>query len=174
MRSRSRNRRRRKGVRVAGQPEKGPVRGGMKSGLLRVLPEGSEAQIHAAALDVLETVGLADAPESARNLVTEAGGHVNEAGRLCFPRALVEDTIAKANRSFVICGQDPRHDIEPHGTRVYFGTGGGTINIVDPKTRRYAAKQDWSLITTSSAWRCVRFQVSRSTVTKSPSRWSKA
>jgi len=110
----------------------------MRSGLLRVLPEGSEAQIHAAALDVLENVGLAEAPESALELVTGAGGFVNQAGRLCFPRALVEDTIANANRSFVICGQDARHDIEPHGTNVYFGTGGGTIHIVDPITGQYS------------------------------------
>lgn len=134
MHSRSRGRRQSK----TGQPQKGPVKPGMKSGMLRVLPQGSEAQIHAAALDVLETVGLSEAPESAARLVTDAGGHLNEASRLCFPRGLVEDTIANANRSFVMCGQDPKHDIEPHGSRVYFGTGGGTINIVDPKTGAYS------------------------------------
>lgn len=108
MNSPHRGRRQRK----TGQPEQGPVTPGMKSGLLRVLPDGSEAEIHAAALDVLENVGLAEAPESTVELITGAGGFLSDTGRLCFPRGLVEDMIAKANRSFVMCGQDPRHDMD--------------------------------------------------------------
>jgi len=138
MKKQSRGRRGRKGTRVAGQAETSPVRGGMNSGLIRVLPEGSEAQIHAAALDVLENIGLAEAPQNILEIVIPAGGYLNDAGRLCFPRGLVEDTIANANRSFVICGQDPRHDIELSGSRVYFGTGGGTISTVDPQTGEYS------------------------------------
>jgi trimethylamine:corrinoid methyltransferase-like protein len=36
---------------------------------------------------------------------------------LLFPRALVEDTIAKAARHFVLHGQHPRNDLEPWGRR---------------------------------------------------------
>ena len=125
-------------TRDASPPPNGPVRPGMSSGLLRVLPEGAEARIHQAALQVLEEIGMAQAPPSAVEMITAAGGWMTDAGRLCFPPGLVEDTVAKANRNFTICGQDPKHDIEPQGSRTYFGTGGGTITKVDPITRQYS------------------------------------
>ena len=57
-----------------------------------------------------------------------------------FPRALIEDTIANANRDFVLYGQDPKHDIHPSGDQVYFGTVGAAVEIVDPITREYRGK----------------------------------
>ena len=89
-------------------------------------------------MQVLEEIGMGEAPQSAIELITAAGGWLTDGGRLCFPRGLIEDTVAKANREFRICGQDPKHDIEPQGSRTYFGTGGGTITKVDPITRQYS------------------------------------
>ncbi|HCV21286.1 MAG TPA: methyltransferase, partial [Gammaproteobacteria bacterium] len=68
--------------------------------------------IHQATLETLATIGLADAPPSCSQLVTGAGGTVTGDGRLLFPRALVEDTVALAARNIVLHGQDPRHDME--------------------------------------------------------------
>ena len=68
--------------------------------------------------------------------VTAKGGFVKD-GRLMFPRALVEDTIASANRDFTLCGQDPAHDIHPKGDKVHFGTAGAAVHIVDPFTGDY-------------------------------------
>ena len=42
--------------------------------------------------------------------MTKAGAKLTDKGRLIFPRALVEDTLAKCARNFVLHGQDPRHD----------------------------------------------------------------
>ena len=64
------------------------------------------------------------------------GGIHGDDGRLRFPRALVEDTIARATRRFALHGQDPRHDMEPWGKNVYFGTAGAAVHIVDPDHRR--------------------------------------
>ena len=58
-------------------------------------------------------------------------------GRLLFPRALVEDTVANAARDFVLHGQNPRHDMELSGNKVYFGTAGAAVHMVDPRTREY-------------------------------------
>jgi trimethylamine--corrinoid protein Co-methyltransferase len=69
--------------------------------------------------------------------MTKAGAQLNSAGRLIFPRALVEDTVAGAARHFVLHGQDPKHDMEPWGSRVYFGTAGAAVHIVDAKTGVY-------------------------------------
>jgi trimethylamine--corrinoid protein Co-methyltransferase len=38
--------------------------------------------------------------------MTKAGAKMTPAGRLIFPRALVEDTVARAARRFVLHGQD--------------------------------------------------------------------
>ncbi|NMM44217.1 trimethylamine methyltransferase family protein [Rhodospirillaceae bacterium KN72] len=114
-----------------------PVRPGMEGGHYQVLNETDILRIHTAALEILETVGLADAIPTCIEAVTARGGFLNEYGRLCIPRALVEDTLAIAARKFVLHGQDPRHDMEPWGKKVYFGTAGAAVHIVDPVTRKY-------------------------------------
>ena len=77
---------------------------------------------------MLEQVGFADAIPSCIEMTTANGAFINEHGRLCFPRALVEDTIAKAARRFPLVGQDPKHDMEPFGKKVYFGTAGAAVS----------------------------------------------
>ena len=111
-----------------------PVRPGMESGRYRPLSQNDIEQIHRTALRLLAEVGLADAPESGVEILTRAGCTMTDQGRLLFPAALVEDTLAKAARHFVLHGQDPKHDLEPWGKRSYFGTAGAAVNIVDPRT----------------------------------------
>ena len=113
------------------------VRPGMTGGLYRPLREGDLERIHGAALDVLEQVGFSDPIPSCVKLVTAAGGKLNDAGRLLFPRALVEDTLAKAGRGFPLHAFDPKRDLEPTGKRVHFGTAGAAVHIVDPQTGAY-------------------------------------
>lgn len=114
-----------------------PVWPGMIGGRYRPLEEAEVLKIHRAALDILETVGLSDAPPSGVELLTAAGCRLSDQGRLLFPRALVEDTIAKAGRHFTLFGQDPKHDLEPWGKKVYFGTAGAAVYMVDAFTGEY-------------------------------------
>ncbi len=108
-----------------------PVRPGMSGGRYRPLSETDIAAIHATALRLLSEVGFADAPDTGVELLTRAGCTLNDRGRLLFPQSLVEDTLAKAARRFPLFAQDPRHDLEPWGTRTYFGTAGAAVNMVD-------------------------------------------
>jgi trimethylamine---corrinoid protein Co-methyltransferase len=110
-----------------------PVKPGLESGRYRPLTDAEVLKIHATALRLLAEVGLADAPPSGVEFLTRAGCTVSDRGRLLFPKALVEDTLAKAARHFVLHGQNPRFDMEPWGKRVYFGTAGAAVNIVDPE-----------------------------------------
>ena len=128
----------RRELRAAPIPEeKRAVQPGMEGGRYRPLTEPEVQRIHWAALDILEQIGLGAPIASCVELVTAAGGRLSEDGRLLFPRALVEDTIAKAGRRFVIHGRDPKHDMEPWGTKVYFGTGGAAVHMVDGVTGEY-------------------------------------
>lgn len=109
----------------------------MESRRFQALTEDEVQKVHRAALDVLENIGMAEPIPSCAELVVNAGGTLTDDNRLLFPRSLVEDTIANANRSFLLHGQDPRHDMDPHGDKVYFGTAGAAINIIDPVTRKH-------------------------------------
>lgn len=114
-----------------------PVNPGMQGGRFQALLPADMEKIHRAALDVLAEIGFADAIPSGIEAMTKAGAKLESNGRLTFPRALIEDTLAKAARHFVLHGQDPKHDMEPWDKRVYFGTAGAAVNIVDPITGAY-------------------------------------
>src|SRR5579871_6517509 len=77
-----------------------PVRPGMPGGRYKPLSDADVLRIHRAALDILESIGLADAPPSGIEYMTKAGAQLSPSGRLLFPRALVEDTVARAARHF--------------------------------------------------------------------------
>lgn len=118
-----------------------PVRAGLQGGRYKPLQEADILKVHRAALDLLEQVGLADAPPSGVEILTGAGCTVSDHNRIVFPRALVEDMVAKAGRRFVLYGQDARHDMEPWDQRVYFGTAGAAVNMVDAATGAYRESQ---------------------------------
>ncbi|MFC3614883.1 trimethylamine methyltransferase family protein [Lutimaribacter marinistellae] len=128
----------RRAARAAALPEHlKPIRPGLEGGQYTPLTEADMARIHAAALDVLETVGLADAPESGIAHLAGAGCTLGDDGRIRFPRALVEDVIAKANRSVTLHSRDGRHDLDLSGTRVHYGTAGAAVHMVDVDGRNY-------------------------------------
>ncbi len=114
-----------------------PVRGGLEGGRYQPLTEAQVARIHEAAMQVLEEIGLADAPPSGVEILTGAGAVQGPDGRIRFPRALVEDMLAIAGRDITLCGQEPKHDIRPGGTRVYYGTAGAAVFIYDVVTREH-------------------------------------
>ena len=114
-----------------------PVNPGMEGGRYKVLSDADVQRVHLAALDVLENIGMADAIPSCIELLTSKGCTIDSNGRMRFPRALVEDTLAIAGRHFPLYGQDPQHDMEPWGKKVYYGTAGAAVTIVDPVTGAY-------------------------------------
>ncbi|KHA52631.1 trimethylamine methyltransferase family protein [Sulfitobacter geojensis] len=114
-----------------------PVRPGMEGGQYKPLSQADMQAIHNAALEALETIGLADAPPSGVAYLTGAGAVEGTDGRIRFPRALVEDTLAKANRSITLCARDPAHDLELSGNRVHYGTAGAAVHLVDVATNSY-------------------------------------
>ena len=113
-----------------------PVRPGLSGGRYMPLSEHDIRRIHEAALTVLEEVGFGQAIPTCVEACTKAGA-TWDGKRLRFPRALIEDTVAKAARHFVLFGQEPRHDMEPRDRKVYFGTAGAAVHVVDLEKRHY-------------------------------------
>ena len=113
------------------------VRPGLEGGAYRPLGERDMERIHETALDLLETIGMGDPIPEFREVALDRGCSLTRAGRLRFPRALVEDVIAGAGRDFVIHARDPAHDIDVSGARVHFGCGGEAVTVLDFETGRY-------------------------------------
>lgn len=114
-------------------PARPAVPGG---GYLPLGPNDIE-RIHEAVLTVLETVGFADAIPSCIAALTGIGAELGTDGRIRFPRNLVLDTIGRAARHITLHGQHPRHDMRLDGRRVYYGTAGVAVNLVDAGERTY-------------------------------------
>ncbi len=113
------------------------VRPGMEGGRYDPLTDADVARIHAAALQALEEIGLADAPASGAEILTGAGAIQGDDGRIRFPGALVEDMLAKAARGITLHGREARHDLHLSGTRVHYGTAGAAVHLVDATGRAY-------------------------------------
>ncbi len=131
-----------RGARVAAraaplEESKRPIRPGMPGGQYQPLSEDGVRQIHAAALDALEEIGLSQAPPSGVEIMTAAGAVQGDDGRLRFPRALVDDMLAVAARDITLFARDPKHDLHLSGTNVHYGTAGAAVHIVDPVTLEY-------------------------------------
>ncbi len=106
-------------------------------GRYKPLTDAEVMRIHELALKLLEDLGLSQLTPSLEARAVMAGCRVDGDGRVRFPRALVEDVIARARRTFVLHGIDPRHDLEIGGKRVHSGTGGAAPTIMDFETGRY-------------------------------------
>ncbi len=115
-----------------------PITPGLESGMFKPLSDPDVEKVNKAVFDVLESIGLSQAIPSCIEIVTNAGGSYDaDNDRLFFPKSLVEDTIANANRNVVLYGQNPKHDIEVTGSKTYFGTAGAAVHVVDVDTREY-------------------------------------
>jgi len=117
--------------------EEAAVRPGMEGGQYRPLSQRDMERINDTALTLLEKVGLGQAIPSCIEALTAKGAFMNEHGRLCLPRALIEDTLANCARDFMLYGRERKHDMEPWGNKVYFGTAGAAVHVVDVATRSY-------------------------------------
>ena len=136
--SRSGGRAARRAARATSLPEHlRPVRPGMDGGTYKPLTQSQMERIHETALQALETIGLADAPQSGIDYLVSAGCILGDDGRVRFPRAVVEDTIAKANRSVTLHSRDGSTDLDLTGSRVHYGTAGAAVSMVDVHGREY-------------------------------------
>ncbi len=114
-----------------------PIKGGMEGGLYKPLTQAGVERIHQAALDALAEIGLAQAIPSCAEVCTAAGAEMGDDGRLRFPRAMVEDIVAKAWRHQTLFAQQEKYDLVPQGSRVYYGTAGAATQVIDLENNSY-------------------------------------
>lgn len=140
---------RRKGAGRAGRLEKrtaaGPAKAvwpGVTGGHLNPLSHGDMEKTHHGALEILATVGIADATEELLEVAEPFGCHLNEHGRLCFPKALIEDVIAGAAREYTVFARGDRagkDDIHSAGNKVHFSISGTAVTTFEAESETYRA-----------------------------------
>lgn len=93
-------------------------------------------RIHAAVLELLSTLGVSQATPTMIDLVCAEGGRLDDAGRLIYPKELVERAIAEFRRDLRLFDRDGA-ELDISGPKVHTSTGGGAPSILDMETDSY-------------------------------------
>ncbi|MBN1673230.1 MAG: trimethylamine methyltransferase family protein [Kiritimatiellae bacterium] len=108
---------------------------GVIGGRYQPLTQDQIGRIHESALRILEEIGVQVALAEAQAVFAQAGARVDAgARRVRIPARLVEKSLGLAPSRIVLCGREPRHDLALEDSRVYMGTGGAALNVLDPDT----------------------------------------
>ena len=126
----------------ARQSDAGPkaIWPGVQGGAYKPLSDGEMEKVHQAALAILERTGLGDWTDELREICEPVGATINEQGRLCFPRALVEDALAKTPNEYLVHARGSRKgkdDIHCSKQSVYFCNSGTAVTTFQPETKTY-------------------------------------
>jgi trimethylamine--corrinoid protein Co-methyltransferase len=101
-------------------------------GQYKALADADVRRLHNVALDILSQVGTQVNNAHALDLFEEKGAPVCRETRIVkLPRGMVEDAIASAPSRVLLAGRDSRNDLVLEGTRVYLGTGGTALYVLD-------------------------------------------
>ncbi|MBA7671051.1 Glycine betaine methyltransferase [subsurface metagenome] len=124
------------------------ARKGLEGGSYKPLSEDDIAQIHDTSMRVFEDVGFQINSDKALTFFQDAGAAVD--GRIVrLPREAVMELVARAHSEVTLYGRHREHHITLGGTRVYAGTGGTALNVIDTASgeRRQATLHDLKRIT---------------------------
>jgi len=107
---------------------------GVEGGSYRPLSEESAERIHETAMRVFEEVGIEVNSDRALDLFRSTDARVDEQNRrIRVPRDMVMNLVSKAPSQVILHGRVKRHDLTLGGSRVYAGTGGTALNVLDRK-----------------------------------------
>lgn len=117
---------------------KRPVHAGLIGGAYTPLKQADLEKIHHTALEVLETVGIGEPTPEVIDIATAAGCWIDDNGRLCFPKSLIEDIIAGAAREYTIHSRSGDFDdVKVGGYHVNYATSGEAVTIYEPADRSF-------------------------------------
>ena len=118
--------------RAAARPTAPVAPAGLPGGSYRPLKDADLVRIVDAAKSVLERTGIQVAASPCREVFRAAGCRVDDAAdRVYIPVRLVEEALRSAAREVLLAGRTPEHDLHLGGPRVYMGTGGQAVKVLD-------------------------------------------
>jgi trimethylamine--corrinoid protein Co-methyltransferase len=114
-----------------------PLRPIRSSRRLRLLDDGQLADLRAASLEILDTIGFDCPSERLRRRYEAHGARVDHAERrVRLAPELVIAAMGRAPRSYVMAGRDPSFDLVTDGSALYVGTDGSGVQVIDGVTRK--------------------------------------
>ena len=93
-----------------------------------------------AAIQILETIGLAEVSSEISDTMCDAGAQLS-GGRIKIPRTLVLEAVDAMRKTVLLAGQVADFDMHVGGENVYLGTGGAAPMIQDLTTADYRAAE---------------------------------
>lgn len=111
--------------------------GGLTGDIYRPLSAEQVATIHERALDLLEDCGMTyeDGLDDVVQVLEKVDCTIDRGKkRINFPRQLVNEMVAKAPGEFILYSRDSENDLKMGKNRVYAGTGGTAVRILDLDT----------------------------------------
>ena len=102
----------------------------MVGGQYKPLKDEQVQQIHQASLSILAHTGIQVDELDALDAFRSAGAQV-DGNRVRLSQALIEDAIDRAPSRIILAGRDPENDLLLEGSRVYVGTGGAALQVLD-------------------------------------------
>jgi trimethylamine--corrinoid protein Co-methyltransferase len=119
------------------------TRKGLEGGKYKPLSEDDISHIHDTSMRVFEEVGFQVNSEKALAFFRDAGA-TTEGNIVRLPRQTVMQLIDRAPSEVTLYGRKPEHNLNLGSTRVYAGTGGTALNIIDTQSgeRRQATLND--------------------------------
>lgn len=114
-----------------------PVQPGLSGGQYRPLTNAQIQKIEQTIYQILDEIGLSQAPNSGVEYMTAFGARHGDDGRLRFNREVVDKALGLAAKDITLYGRDPDFDLRLSGTRVHYGTAGAAVHLVDLKKNEY-------------------------------------
>ena len=115
---------------------------GLSGGLYQPLSSADIETIHQASLAILENTGITyeSGLEETIDMLETQGARVDrERTRVFFPADLIDVQAARAPKRVTLFSRDGRNDLDLAQHRVYLGTGGAAIKILDIDTGKARA-----------------------------------
>ncbi len=108
---------------------------GLEGGQFKPLTDKEIRKIHSASIAILEKIGFEVKEEEALELFIKAGTKV-DGSRVRLSAAFIEDIIDQTPKSIMLAGREEKNDIILEDKRVYIGTGGAALKVIDIETGR--------------------------------------
>ena len=112
------------------------VREAFEGGQLKFLSVEEISRIHQTSLRILEEGGVKVSLPEAIEVYRKGGAPIGSDGQTVkIPFKLVEQALQTAPRRILLCGRDSANDLVLEERKVYAGTGGGELNVLDLETQ---------------------------------------
>lgn len=113
------------------------VREAFSGGQLQLLSANEVSKIHETSLTILEKVGVKVTLPEVLEVYKKGGAQIASDGQTVkLPAKMIENALQTAPRRILLCGRDSSQDLILEDKKVYAGTGGGEIRVLDLETRK--------------------------------------